>query len=484
MDLLFIVRAGYQFLAKKSSILDIPSTLQFRRDPRTILPMPTFDHLKAQDPEILTLLDEETLRQRDGLELIPSENHTSAAVLEALATTLSDKYAEGYPGRRYYTGNEVADKVETLVQERAKKLFGVEYVNVQPYSGSPANLAVYMALLEPGDTFMGLDLLAGGHLTHGWKYNATAKLWKSIPYHLKADGSLDFDEIRKLAQEHKPKLMWCGATAFPRSIPFAEFAKIADEVGAYLVADISHIAGLVAGGAHESPVQYVHLVTTTTHKTLRGPRGAMIMVTKKGMEKDAELGSKIDKAIIPGLQGGPHLNTIAGIGVALVEAGKPEFKTYATSIVDNAKSLAEELMSRGFELVSGGTDNHLLLLDFTSTGTGRGRFFHFALERIGLYANMNTVPNDAGSALYPSGLHIGTPAATTRGMGNTEMTQIADLIARVRNHIKDVQMPTDKAGREETMKTFMSSLASDTFYNDLREEVRTMCQRFPIPGAK
>jgi glycine hydroxymethyltransferase len=268
--------------------------------------MPTFDHLKAQDPEILTLLDEETLRQRDGLELIPSENHTSAAVLEALATTLSDKYAEGYPGRRYYTGNEVADKVETLVQERAKKLFGVEYVNVQPYSGSPANLAVYMALLEPGDTFMGLDLLAGGHLTHGWKYNATAKLWKSIPYHLKADGSLDFDEIRKLAQEHKPKLMWCGATAFPRSIPFAEFAKIADEVGAYLVADISHIAGLVAGGAHESPVQYVHLVTTTTHKTLRGPRGAMIMVTKKGMEKDAELGSKIDKAIIPGLQGGPH----------------------------------------------------------------------------------------------------------------------------------------------------------------------------------
>lgn len=446
--------------------------------------MPTFDHLASQDPAILALLNEETNRQRDGLELIPSENHTSAAVLEALATTLSDKYAEGYPGRRYYTGNEVADKVETLVQERAKKLFGVPYVNVQPYSGSPANLAVYLALLEPGDTFMGLDLLAGGHLTHGWKYNATAKLWKSVPYHLNADGSFNFDEIRTLAQENKPKLMWCGGTAFPRAIPFGEFAKIADEVGAYLVADISHIAGLVAGGAHESPVPHVHLVTTTTHKTLRGPRGAMIMATEKGIAKDADLGSKIDKAIIPGLQGGPHLNTIAGIGVALAEASQPEFKTYATTVVDNAKSLAEGLLSRGFELVSGGTDNHLLLLDFTSTGIGRGRFFHFALERIGLYANMNTVPNDQGSALYPSGLRLGTPAATTRGMGNTEMIQIADLMARVRDHIKEIQMPTDKAGREETMKSFIASLASDSFYNGLREEVRTMCQRFPVPGAK
>ncbi|MEO5927507.1 MAG: serine hydroxymethyltransferase [Patescibacteria group bacterium] len=446
--------------------------------------MPTFDHLRAEDPEILALLDQETERQRDGLELIPSENHTSSAVLEALATTLSDKYAEGYPGRRYYTGNEVADKVETLVQDRAKKLFDVPYVNVQPYSGSPANLAVYLALLEPGDTFMGLDLLAGGHLTHGWKYNATAKLWKSIPYHVHADGSFDFDEMRKLALEHKPKLIWCGGTAVPRAIPFAEFAKIADEVGAYLVADISHISGLVAGGAHESPVPHVHLVTTTTHKTLRGPRGAMIMATTKGLAKDADLGSKIDKAIIPGLQGGPHLNTIAGIGVALAEASTDAFKTYASSVVTNAQALATALLSHNISLVSGGTDNHLLLLDFSSSGVGRGRFFHFALERIGLYSNMNTVPNDQGSALYPSGLRIGTPAATTRGMGETEMKQIADLIARVADHVKEFQMPTDKAGREDTMKKFMETLAADDFYNSLREEVKQLCNRFPIPASR
>jgi glycine hydroxymethyltransferase len=444
--------------------------------------MPTFAHLKSQDPEIMNLLDEESARQRDGLELIPSENHTSAAVLEALATTLSDKYAEGYPGRRYYTGNDVADKVETLVQDRAKKCFGVPYVNVQPYSGSPANLAVYLALLEPGDTFMGLDLLAGGHLTHGWKHNATAKLWKSIPYHLHADGSFDFDEIRRLAQEHKPKLMWCGGTAVPRAIPFKEFAAIADEVGAYLVADISHIAGLVAGGVHENPAAHVHLITTTTHKTLRGPRGAMIMATEKGLAKDADLGSKIDKAIIPGIQGGPHLNTIAGIGVALSEAMSPAFKDYAKNVVTNAKALADALTSHGFSLVSGGTDNHLLLLDFSSTGNGRGKFFHLALERIGLYANMNTVPNDAGSALYPSGLRLGTPAATTRGMGTEDMKTIAGLIARVADHIKDQQMPTEKDARNATMKEFETSLKTDLFYNDLREEVRELCNRFPVPG--
>lgn len=445
--------------------------------------MPTFDHLSSQDPEIFGLLNRETERQRDGLELIPSENHTSAAVLEALASTLSDKYAEGYPGRRYYTGNEVADQVESLVQKRAKDLFGVPYVNVQPYSGSPANLAVYLALLEPGDAFMGLDLLAGGHLTHGWKHNATAKLWKSIPYPLKADGSFDFTEIRRLAQEHKPKLIWCGGTAVPRAIPFAEFAKIADEIGAYLVADISHIAGLVAGGAHESPVPHVHLVTTTTHKTLRGPRGAMIMATEKGLAKDPDLASKIDKAIIPGLQGGPHLNTIAGIGVALSEAMSPSFKTYAANVVTNAKALADALTTHGFNLVSGGTDNHLLLLDFTSTGTGRGKFFHFALERIGLYANMNTVPNDQGSALYPSGLRLGTPAATTRGMSVEEMKMIAGWIHQVAEHIKDLQMPTEKEARTAMMKTFTESLASDPFYATLREEVRALCNRFPIPAA-
>ncbi len=429
----------------------------------------------------MRLVDEETERQRDGLELIPSENHTSPAVLEALATTLSDKYAEGYPGKRYYTGNEVADKVETLVQERAKKLFGVPYVNVQPYSGSPANLAVYLATCEPGETFMGLDLPSGGHLTHGWKYNATARIWKSIPYHLLADGTFDFEEIRRLALEHKPKLIWCGATAFPRAIPFQKFAEIADEVGAILVADISHIAGLVAGGQHESPVRYAHIVTTTTHKTLRGPRGAMIMVTEKGLAKDAELGEKIDKAIIPGLQGGPHLNTIAGIGVALKEAESADFRTYAAKILENAKAFADALMKRGFTLVSGGTDNHLLVLDLSSTGVSRGKFFHLALERIGLYANMNTVPGEKGSALLPSGLRVGTPAATTRGMGTEEMERIAEWISKVAEHIKDVQVAATKEERAATMKAFKESLMTDPFYATLREEVREMCRKFPLP---
>lgn len=441
-------------------------------------------NLLSSDPEIAGLINEETQRQMDGLELIPSENYTSAAVLESLSSTLSDKYAEGYPGRRYYTGNEVVDKVETLVQDRAKQLFGVPYANVQPYSGSPANLAIYIALLEPGDAFMGLDLLAGGHLTHGWKYSATAKLWKSIPYHLKADGSFDFEEIRKLAQEHKPKLMWCGGTAVPRAIPFAEFAKIADEVGAYLVADISHIAGLVAGGVHESPVSHVHLVTTTTHKTLRGPRGAMILATDKGLAKDAELGTKIDKAIIPGLQGGPHMNTIAGIGVALKEASTSEFKTYAKNVVENAKTLANALTTHGFTLVSGGTDNHLLLVDFSSAGIGRGKLFHLALERIGLYANMNTVPNDQSSALWPSGLRLGSPGATTRGMGAPEMFKIADWIFRIAEHIQDVQIPTDKEARSAAMKTFVNSLQTDPFYTTLREEVRELCRKFPIPSVQ
>lgn len=440
-------------------------------------------HLSSSDPEIAALVREETERQRDGLVLIPSENHTSPAVLEALSTTLSDKYAEGYPGRRYYTGNEVVDKVETLVQNRAKQLFGVAYANVQPYSGSPANLAVYVATCEPGDAFMGLDLPSGGHLTHGWKFNATSKFWKSVPYHLKPDGSFDFDEIRALAREHKPKLIWCGATAFPRTIPFAAFADIADEIGAFLVADISHISGLVVGGQHPSPVPFAHIVTTTTHKTLRGPRGAMIMVTEKGLAKDPELGTKIDKAIIPGIQGGPHLNTIAGIGVALHEASQPAFADYARNVVENAHTLASELTSRGFTLVSGGTDNHLLLLDLSSTGIGRGKFFHLALERVGLYTNMNTIPGEQSSALFPSGLRMGSPAATTRGMGSAEMIKVAEWMSRVADHIKDAQLPVDREQRQIVMNTFVQNLANDPFYATLREEVRAMCQKFPIPAA-
>lgn len=447
------------------------------------MPMPSFDRLASTDADILSLIREEDERQRTGLELIPSENHTSPAVLEALATTFSDKYAEGYPGKRYYSGNAVADKLESLVQERAKALFGVPYANVQPYSGSPANLAVYVATCEPGDPIMGLNLPDGGHLTHGWKFSATAKIWKSIPYHVKPDGSFDFDEIRRLAQEHKPKLIWCGGTAIPRAIPFSSFAEIAEQVGAYLVADVSHIAGLVVGGQHESPAPHAHIITTTTHKTLRGPRGAMILVTDKGLAKDPDLATKIDKAIIPGTQGGPHLNTIAGIGVALREAASPEFKDYARRVVENAKALSSSLIAHGFTLVSGGTDNHLLLLDLRPTGIGRGKFLQNALERAGLYANMNTVPGDP-SPLTPSGLRLGSPAATTRGMGPAEMERIAGWIAAVRDHIADVQMPEDKEERKDVMKTFADRLATDAFFTDMKQEVEKFCRQFPVPALQ
>jgi glycine hydroxymethyltransferase len=444
--------------------------------------MTNYPFLSSTDPQMLKLIEEENQRQRDGLELIPSENHTSKAVLQALATPLSDKYAEGYPGRRYYAGNAVVDKIETLVQERAKKLFGVPYVNVQPYSGSPANLAVYMATCEPGDSFMGLDLLSGGHLTHGWKMSATSKLWTSHPYFLTDDGAFDFEVIRQLALECKPKLIWCGGTAIPRAIPFAEFAKIADEVGAYLAADISHIVGLIAAGEHESPAAHVHIITTTTHKTLRGPRGALIMVTEKGLAKDEKLGQKIDKAIIPGLQGGPHLNTIAGIGVALLEAAQPEFKTYAKQVVQNAKALGQALVEHGFKLVTGGTDNHLLLIDLTSTGPGRGKFLQLALERVGLYANMNTIPGDSGPPLYPSGLRLGSPAATTRGMGAAEMIKIAEWIARASQAIKNDHLPEDKTERSEVFKKFAERLAGDQNFETLRQEVQELCGRFPVPA--
>lgn len=428
------------------------------------------------------LIKAEEQRQIEGLELIPSENHTSPAVLEALATVLSDKYAEGYPGKRYYRGNEVVDKVETLVQERVKSLFGVPYANVQPYSGSPANLAIYSALCEPGETIMGLHFPDGGHLTHGWKFSMTSKFWKSVPYHLKNDGSTDFDELRHLAQENKPKVIICGGTAIPRAIQFKEFAQIADEVGAYLLADISHISGLIAGGQHESPVPFAHLVMTTTHKTLRGPRGAMIMVTQKGLDKNVDLAEKIDKAIIPGLQGGPHLNTIAGIGVALLEASKPEFKDYAAKVVSNAKILAQELMSHGLKLVSDGTDNHLILVDLTPTGPGRGMFMDLALERINLYSNRNSIPCETGSPFYPSGLRLGTPAATTRGMGEAEMKQIANWIVQVVEHIKDFQLPGDKEARLALIKQYKESLKTDPWYDALREEVKEMCGKFPVTG--
>lgn len=443
-----------------------------------------FSALQQTDSEVLDLVHAEAKRQHEGLTLIPSENHTSAAVLETLATVFSDKYAEGYPGKRYYSGNQVVDVLETLAQDRAKALFGVPYVNVQAYSGSPANLAVYFATCKPGDTSSGLNLLDGGHLTHGWKSSATSIFWKSAPYHMTAKGEIDFDELEKIAREQKPTLIWCGGTAMPRTVPFARFAKIADEIGAYLVADISHIAGLIAGGAHESPVAHAHIVTTTTHKTLRGPRGALIMVTEKGLAKNPELGDKIDSAIIPGLQGGPHMNTIAGIATALKEASQPAFKEYAKKIVENSHALAARLIEHGFTLVSGGTDNHLILLDLTSQGPGRGMFLHLALERIGLYANRNMVPGDTSSPYYPSGLRLGTPAATTRGMGTDEMRKIADLIKQISDHILEVKLPDNKEERPAVMKAFRKSLKTDQIYETLAEEVKRLCLPFPLPAVQ
>ncbi len=441
-------------------------------------------HLSEIDPQIAQLALAETDRQNRGLTLIPSENHTSLAVLEALATTLSDKYAEGYPGRRYYSGNSVVDPLENLVRDRAKALFGVPHANVQPYSGSPANFAVYLATLNPGDSYCGLDLLSGGHLTHGWKFNATSKLWKSIPYHATADGQPDLAELRRLVQEHKPKLIWCGGTALPRTVDFKGFAEIADEVGALLVADISHTSGLIVAGQHPSPVPHVHIVTTTTHKTLRGPRGAMIMVTQKGLDKDPELGNKIDSTIIPGLQGGPHLNTIAGIGVALLEANRSAFKEYAAQIVKNAHALADELKQHGFKLVSDGTDNHLILMDLSPTGSSRGTLFHEGLERVGIYTNKNTVPTEQGSPFYPSGLRIGTPAVTSRGMKEEAMKQIAEWIKRFADHIAALQMPTDKEARHIFLTNFREQLRTDPFYTALQQEVETFCLRFPIPASR
>lgn len=438
--------------------------------------------LEQLDPQMWELLQAEDRRQQNTLTLIPSENHTSPAVLRSLSSVLSDKYAEGYPGKRYYPGNEIADQVESLTRDRAKVAFKVPYANVQPYSGSPANLAIYSAILEPGQTIMGLNLLDGGHLTHGWKFSMTSKFWHSEPYHMTMDGKIDLNEVQRLALEHKPSIIICGGTAIPRAIPFQEFAEIADSVGAYLLADISHIAGLVVGEQHASPVPYAHLVMTTTHKTLRGPRGAMIMVTDKGLAKNPELGEKIDKAIIPGLQGGPHLNTIAGIGVALFEAQQPDFKIYAQQIVENAKTLAQELQNQGFKLISDGTDNHLILMDLSYTGMGRGTFLDPALEQIGICANRNTIPNDPSSPFYPSGLRLGTPAVTTRGMKAPEMKQLADWIAQTASHIKDLQLPEDKATRIALIKDFKAKLKNDPWYPELNREVKKLCQRFPVPG--
>ena len=361
------------------------------------------EKLKQTDPEIYATIKKELKRQEETLEMIPSENFVSKAVMEAMGSVMTNKYSEGYPGKRYYAGNEFIDKAENLAIERAKKAFNAAHANVQPYSGSPANAEVYLAVCKQGDTIMGHALPDGGHLTHGWKTSFGGIFFKSVQYHVKADGYIDFEEARRLAIENKPKIIWVGASAYPRQFPFREMAEIADEVGAYLVADVAHISGLIIAGVHPSPSPYVHIITTTTHKTMRGPRGAMILVTEKGLKKDSELADKIDKAVFPGLQGGPHDHTTAAIAVALHEAAQPEFTEYAKQIVANAKALATELMDNGLKLVSGGTDTHLMLIDLTTIEPGHGIFAQEALETAGITTNKNTIPQEPSSPFYPAG---------------------------------------------------------------------------------
>ncbi len=383
------------------------------------------DSLEDADPEVYAAIRNELGRQRDRIELIASENIASPAVLEATGSVFTNKYAEGYPGRRYYGGCEYADVVETLAIERAKKLFGCQFANVQPNSGSQMNQAVFLALLEPGDTFMGLDLASGGHLTHGSPVNMSGKWFNVVPYGVRKDDELlDMDEIRRLAHEHKPKLIISGATAYPRHWDFAEFRKIADEVGAYLLADMSHFSGLVAGGVHPSPIPHAHVVTTTTHKSLRGPRSGVILWN------DEELSKKLNMAVFPGMQGGPLVHVIAAKAVAFAEALRPEFKTYAASVAENAKALAASIEEHGLRVVSGGTDNHLMLVDLTPKDV-TGKAGETGLDRAYLTCNKNGIPFDTRSPFVTSGVRLGTPAGTTRGFGPAEFRKIGGLIAEV-----------------------------------------------------
>ncbi len=406
--------------------------------------------LQDFDPEIARAIRLETERQEYSLEFIASENFVSERVLQAQGSVLTNKYAEGYPGKRYYGGCEFVDMAEQLAIERAKQLFGAEHVNVQAHSGSQANMAVYMAVCQPGDTVLGMNLAHGGHLTHGSPVNFSGKLYNIVPYGVKKEtGTIDYDEVERLAVEHRPKLIVVGASAYPRVIDFAAFRAIADKVGAVVMVDMAHIAGLVAAGEHPSPVPYAEFVTTTTHKTLRGPRGGMILCTE-------QWGKKLNSNIFPGIQGGPLMHVIAAKAVAFREALQPEFRDYAAQVVKNAKALAETLVARGFNLVSGGTDNHLMLLDFSGSDL-TGKVAEQTLEQAGITVNKNAVPFDTRSPFVTSGIRIGTPATTTRGLKEPEMRQVGEWIAEALNHVGDEQV-----------------LAR------IRQEVKELCRRFPL----
>ncbi len=437
-------------------------------------------NLQKTDPQIANLIKDEEKRQEEVLEMIASENYASQSVIEALGSVLTNKYSEGYPKKRYYQGNRVADEVELLAQDRAKKLFAVPYVNVQALSGSPANLAVYTALLEPGKgKIMGLSLAFGGHLTHGQPQSASGRFFKSTLYELGRDGKFDYDVIEAQAKKERPDIIVCGFTAYPRTIEFEKFAQIADSVGAFLLADVSHIAGLIVAGVHPSPVSYAHIVTTTTHKTLRGPRGALIMVTQKGLNKDPDLGKKIDTAIIPGLQGGPHDNQTAAIAVALKEAATPEFKKYAEQIVKNCKALAAELTILGYDLISGGTDNHLILIDLKNREVN-GAVAALALEYAGIVLNKNGVPFDTQPPFYPSGLRLGTAAITTRGMREKDMKLIASWIDRAIKEISHEELPENKEERSAFWKMYKQIVSKNKNLAQIASEVKAFSKKFPI----
>ena len=400
------------------------------------------DSIEKIDPEIYKIIKKEHDRLSNGVELIPSENFVSIAVLQAMGSVLTNKYSEGYPHKRYYGGNDIVDMAEDLAIGRAKKLFGAEHVNVQPYSGSPANQAVFFALLRLGDTFMGLDLNAGGHLTHGSPVNFSGKQYNCVAYNVdKETELLDYDQIKKQAKKTKPKLIISGLTAYPRKIDFKAFQEICDDVGAYHMSDIAHIAGLCATGVHESPVPYADVVTTTTHKTLRGPRGGMIMCKiEDKFDKNGKknLAQKIDSAVFPGLQGGPHDHVNAAKAVAFGEDLKPEYKDYCKQIVKNAKSLADTLMDKGLELTTGGTDNHLMVIKLVNKGlTGKGKEMQIALDEAGITVNKNTIPYEPGSPFNPSGIRLGTPAVTTRGFKESEMRVVGESIAKIIDNHSD-----------------------------------------------
>ena len=406
--------------------------------------------LRENDPALYSAVMAETERQRSKIELIASENFVSEVVMEANGTTLTNKYAEGYPARRYYGGCEHVDKVESLAIERAKELFGAGYANVQPHSGAQANMAVFFALLQPGDTVLSMNLAHGGHLSHGSPVNISGKYWSIVPYGVTRDGGvIDYDEVRRLALECKPRLILAGASAYPRIIDFKKFREIADEVGAYLMVDMAHIAGLVAAGVHPSPVPYAHVTTTTTHKTLRGPRGGLIL------SNDEEIAKKIDKAIFPGTQGGPLMHTIAAKAVCFGEALKPEFKEYAGRIVENCAALAEGLISEGFKLVSGGTDNHLMLVDLTGMKVDTGKEAEHLLDEVGVTCNKNAIPYDEKSPFVTSGIRLGTAAVTTRGFTKEDMAEVAKIIAM-------------------TLKNF------DLNYSEAKKRVEALCKKYPL----